>query len=157
MTVDKEDMSSPATSPTVSSSLSFSDESNINSSDSSSSPEMTICTSPDSTTSSLNPPVISAPNTRVKRLRANDRERRRVHLINCAMDSLRNAVPGLKDKRKLTKLELLRGAYQYIWLLDQSLRTGKSIDELLNSHTDKTVYYIGHEFPTLKREMQPMY
>lgn len=72
----------------------------------------------------------SSPPSRVKRLRANDRERRRVHLINCAMDELKEVVPGLKDKRKLTKLELLRAANQYIWMLDEALRTNRSLDQI---------------------------
>ena len=69
--------------------------------------------------------------SRQKRLRANNRERRRVHLINCAMESLRNVVPGMKEKRKITKLELLRAANHYIWLLDESLRTGKPLEEIM--------------------------
>ncbi|XP_057303169.1 neurogenin-2-like isoform X2 [Hydractinia symbiolongicarpus] len=94
--------------------------------------------------------------TRVKRLRANDRERRRVHLINCAMESLRDVIPGLKEKRKLTKLELLRAANQYIWILDEALRTGHTIDEILNGPKElPRIYYVGsfgYAMPTLKRE-----
>ena len=74
--------------------------------------------------------VVTTTTPRVKRLRANDRERRRVHLINCAMDELKEVVPGLKDKRKLTKLELLRAANQYIWMLDEALRTNRSLDQI---------------------------
>nr|ALJ33553.1 neurogenin [Clytia hemisphaerica] len=72
----------------------------------------------------------SSNSSRMKRLRANDRERRRVHLINCAMEELKEHVPGLKDKRKLTKLELLRAANHYIWILDEALRTNHSIDQI---------------------------
>ena len=70
------------------------------------------------------------PVTKIKRLRANDRERRRVHLINSAMNALKSVVPGLREKRKITKLELLRCANRYIWMLDQSLKTGRSLEEL---------------------------
>lgn len=94
--------------------------------------------------------------SRVKRLRANDRERRRVHLINCAMDALRNIVPGLKDKRKLTKLELLRAANHYIWVLDESLRTGKSLDQITSrppvEEPPIPVYFVRYDMPILKRE-----
>lgn len=74
--------------------------------------------------------VVTTASPRIKRLRANDRERRRVHLINCAMDELKEVVPGLKNKRKLTKLELLRAANQYIWMLDEALRTNRSLDQI---------------------------
>ena len=74
--------------------------------------------------------VVTPASSRVKRLRANDRERRRVHLINCAMEELKEVVPGLKGKRKLTKLELLRAANQYIWMLDEALRTNRSLDQI---------------------------
>lgn len=67
---------------------------------------------------------------KVKRLRANDRERRRVNLINSAMETLRKVIPELRERRKITKLELLRCANRYIWLLQQSLLTGRPIDEI---------------------------
>jgi len=94
--------------------------------------------------------------SRVKRLRANDRERRRVHLINCAMEELREVVPGLKEKRRLTKLELLRAANQYIWLLDEALRTNRSVEQIKQHveepHPITPMYYVTYEMPKLKRE-----
>lgn len=93
---------------------------------------------------------------RLRRLRANDRERKRVHMINCAMDSLRSVVPGLRDKRKLTKLELLRAANQYIWLLNESLRTNRSIDEIQREiqrvQESHRFIYVGFPIPVLKQE-----
>ena len=98
----------------------------------------------------------SSSSSRLKRLRANDRERRRVHLINCAMDELRDVVPGLKEKRKLTKLELLRAANQYIWLLDEALRTNRSVEQIQQHveepHHVTPMYYVTYEMPKLKRE-----
>eukprot|EP00794_Sanderia_malayensis_P017450 gene17450-19195_t len=67
---------------------------------------------------------------KVKRLRANDRERKRVNLINSAMENLRKVVPFLRERRKITKLELLRCAHRYIWLLNLSLQTGMPVEEL---------------------------
>lgn len=96
--------------------------------------------------------------TKARRLRANDRERRRVHLINRGMDALRSVVPGLKDKRKLTKLELLKSAYNYIWLLDEALRTGRTIEELTTPpEPTPIVYYVTYQMPApyMKRETKP--
>ena len=67
---------------------------------------------------------------KVKRLRANDRERRRVNLINSAMEMLRKVIPEVRERRKITKLELLRSANKYIWILQQSLLTGRTIPEI---------------------------
>ena len=66
----------------------------------------------------------------MKRLRANDRERRRVNLINSAMEMLRKVIPEVRERRKITKLELLRSANKYIWILQQSLLTGRTIPEI---------------------------
>nr|XP_047138578.1 neurogenin-1-like [Hydra vulgaris] len=89
--------------------------------------------------------------SRIKRLRANDRERRRVHLINCAMESLRNVIPGMKEKRKITKLELLRAANRYIWLLDETLRTGKPLDEVMERFIETPKIYYPY-ITVVKRE-----
>ena len=67
---------------------------------------------------------------KVKRLRANDRERRRVNLINSAMEMLRKAIPEVRERRKISKLELLWSANKYIWVLQQSLLTGRTIPEI---------------------------
>ena len=69
---------------------------------------------------------------KLKRLRANHRERTRVNLINSAMEALRNVVPEVQERPKITKLELLRCANRYIWMLNQSLLTGKSLQEIEN-------------------------
>ena len=74
--------------------------------------------------------TVDAATLKVKRLRANDRERRRVNLINSAMEMLRKVIPELRERRKITKLELLRSANKYIWILQQSLLTGRSIPEI---------------------------
>ena len=74
--------------------------------------------------------TIDTASLKVKRLRANDRERRRVNLINSAMEMLRKVIPEVRERRKITKLELLRSANKYIWILQQSLLTGRTIPEI---------------------------
>ncbi|NXV96265.1 NGN3 protein, partial [Calonectris borealis] len=59
---------------------------------------------------------------RSRRMKANDRERNRMHHLNSALDALRNVLPTFPDDAKLTKSETLRCAPNYIWALTQSLR-----------------------------------
>ncbi|XP_077309964.1 neurogenin-3 [Lithobates pipiens] len=57
-----------------------------------------------------------------RRIKANDRERNRMHNLNSALDALRNVLPAFPDDAKLTKIETLRFAYNYIWALSETLR-----------------------------------
>ncbi|CAI9177593.1 unnamed protein product [Rangifer tarandus platyrhynchus] len=57
-----------------------------------------------------------------RRKKANDRERNRMHNLNSALDALRGVLPTFPDDAKLTKIETLRFAYNYIWALTQTLR-----------------------------------
>uniref|UniRef100_A0A673B8S6 Neurogenin 3 n=1 Tax=Sphaeramia orbicularis TaxID=375764 RepID=A0A673B8S6_9TELE len=57
-----------------------------------------------------------------RRMKANDRERHRMHTLNCALDALRSILPALPEDAKMTKIETLRCAHNYIWALTQTLR-----------------------------------
>uniref|UniRef100_A0A8C5I703 BHLH domain-containing protein n=1 Tax=Gouania willdenowi TaxID=441366 RepID=A0A8C5I703_GOUWI len=57
-----------------------------------------------------------------RRMKANDRERTRMHNLNCALDALRDILPALPEDAKLTKIETLRFARNYIWALTETLR-----------------------------------
>ncbi|XP_021518406.1 neurogenin-3 [Meriones unguiculatus] len=59
---------------------------------------------------------------RSRRKKANDRERNRMHNLNSALDALRGVLPTFPDDAKLTKIETLRFAHNYIWALTQTLR-----------------------------------
>ncbi|XP_048190312.1 neurogenin-1 [Perognathus longimembris pacificus] len=59
---------------------------------------------------------------RSRRVKANDRERNRMHNLNAALDALRSVLPSFPDDTKLTKIETLRFAYNYIWALAETLR-----------------------------------
>ena len=83
---------------------------------------------------------------RLRRIRANNRERRRIQAINDAMEALRKAIPNTNNKRKLTKLELLRLAQDYIRDLSEMLCSGNSTleEEVVNvsfSHAGYTSYF----------------
>uniref|UniRef100_A0A669EQR8 Neurogenin 3 n=1 Tax=Oreochromis niloticus TaxID=8128 RepID=A0A669EQR8_ORENI len=57
-----------------------------------------------------------------RRMKANDRERHRMHNLNSALDALRSILPALPEDAKLTKIETLRFARNYIWALTETLR-----------------------------------
>jgi len=82
---------------------------------------------------------------RLRRIRANNRERRRIQAINDAMEALRKAIPSTNNKRKLTKLELLRLAQDYIRDLSEMLCSDRSLEEeVVNvsfSHAGYTSYF----------------
>nr|XP_020663620.1 neurogenin-3 [Pogona vitticeps] len=59
---------------------------------------------------------------RSRRMKANDRERNRMHNLNSALDALRGVLPTFPDDAKLTKIETLRFAHNYIWALTETLR-----------------------------------
>ncbi|XP_061692716.1 neurogenin-3 [Syngnathoides biaculeatus] len=57
-----------------------------------------------------------------RRVKANDRERHRMHNLNSALNTLRNILPALPEDGKMTKIETLRFAHNYIWALTETLR-----------------------------------
>lgn len=59
---------------------------------------------------------------RTRRVKANDRERNRMHNLNDALETLRGVLPALPDETRLTKIETLRFAHNYIWALAETLR-----------------------------------
>lgn len=63
-----------------------------------------------------------------RRLKANDRERNRMHTLNDALERLRVTLPQLPEETKLTKIEILRFAYNYIFALEQVLETGGTLN-----------------------------
>lgn len=58
---------------------------------------------------------------RNRRLKANDRERNRMHMLNEALDRLRCVLPTFPEDTKLTKIETLRFAHNYIYALSQAV------------------------------------
>ena len=78
----------------------------------------------------------------VRRGKANDRERSRMHGLNDALDELRGVLPTYPDESRLTKIETLRFAYSYIYALTNMLeKEGVDFDmpagmrnEMMNSN-----------------------
>ncbi|XP_064167283.1 neurogenic differentiation factor 1-like [Anguilla rostrata] len=65
---------------------------------------------------------------KTRRVKANARERNRMHGLNDALECLRKVVPCYSKTQKLSKIETLRLAKNYIWALSEILRSGKSPD-----------------------------
>uniref|UniRef100_A0A0N4ZMV9 BHLH domain-containing protein n=1 Tax=Parastrongyloides trichosuri TaxID=131310 RepID=A0A0N4ZMV9_PARTI len=65
-----------------------------------------------------------------RRMKANNRERNRMHGLNRAMDSLRQCVPLTTHHQKLSKIETLRLARNYITALKKILNDGQVLSNL---------------------------
>lgn len=66
---------------------------------------------------------------RNRRMKANDRERNRMHMLNEALDRLRCVLPTFPEDTKLTKIETLRFAHNYIFALSQTLESLDNIGQ----------------------------
>ena len=75
-----------------------------------------------------------------RRSKANDRERNRMHNLNSAMDALRSVLPSFPDDAKLTKIETLRFAHNYIWALTETLRMADHLSHIQTRQDTKTYF-----------------
>jgi hypothetical protein len=81
--------------------------------------------------------VVTKSRRTAKRLTANSRERNRMHTLNSALDRLRDILPSTGNRKddgtvggigavagsgRITKIETVRLAHNYIWLLTETLR-----------------------------------
>ncbi|TTC44341.1 Calcium/calmodulin-dependent 3',5'-cyclic nucleotide phosphodiesterase 1C [Bagarius yarrelli] len=66
--------------------------------------------------------------SRLRRQEANARERSRMHGLNSALESLRKVVPCYSSAQKLSKIETLRLAKNYIRALSETLSSGTRPD-----------------------------
>lgn len=62
-------------------------------------------------------------------MKANDRERNRMHILNEALDRLRCVLPSFPEDTKLTKIETLRFAHNYIYALSQKVNNVENSGE----------------------------
>eukprot|EP00090_Calanus_glacialis_P035235 TRINITY_DN60196_c0_g1_i1.p1 TRINITY_DN60196_c0_g1~~TRINITY_DN60196_c0_g1_i1.p1 ORF type:complete len:355 (-),score=62.55 TRINITY_DN60196_c0_g1_i1:263-1327(-) len=60
---------------------------------------------------------------KVRRAKANDRERTRMQTLNTALEKLRVVLPAFPDETKLTKIETLRFANNYICTLTETIKS----------------------------------
>lgn len=78
---------------------------------------------------------------RTRRLKANDRERNRMHMLNEALDRLRCVLPAFPEDTKLTKIETLRFAHNYISALSEAVT---NIDEKPKTNGDSIQINVGN-------------
>ncbi|KAK9869851.1 hypothetical protein WA026_003575 [Henosepilachna vigintioctopunctata] len=78
---------------------------------------------------------------KVRRIKANDRERNRMHMLNEALDKLRCVLPTFPEDTKLTKIETLRFAHNYIYALSQAVN---DIDKYDCASQDSVVINVGN-------------
>ncbi|XP_071487469.1 uncharacterized protein [Diadema antillarum] len=78
---------------------------------------------------------ISARERNVRRLESNERERMRMHTLNDAFQNLRNIIPHVRAERKLSKIETLTLAKNYILALsDMVVGLKADLDRLSTVH-----------------------
>lgn len=78
---------------------------------------------------------------RNRRIKANDRERNRMHMLNEALDRLRCVLPTFPEDTKLTKIETLRFAHSYIYALSEALN---DVEKHTNPASDSVVVNVGN-------------
>lgn len=84
---------------------------------------------------------------RVRRLKANDRERNRMHMLNEALDRLRCVLPTFPEDTKLTKIETLRFAHNYIHALSEA---AKDVEKY--STKDSVIVNVGNMTVSINKE-----
>ncbi|XP_076365830.1 uncharacterized protein LOC143254554 [Tachypleus tridentatus] len=72
---------------------------------------------------------------RIRRHKANARERNRMHGLNGALDTLRKCLPVHSKAQKLSKIETLRMARNYIVILSEILRAEREMDVVTFAQT----------------------
>ncbi|XP_046886561.1 neurogenic differentiation factor 1-like [Hypomesus transpacificus] len=86
-----------------------------------------------------------AQRVKARRMKANARERSRMHGLNEALEELRSVVPCFSGAQKLSKIETLRLARNYIWALSELLQEGRGYQG-----------YQGYQAPDLLAFMQAL-
>ncbi|KAI8515087.1 noradrenergic neuron fate commitment [Branchiostoma belcheri] len=76
--------------------------------------------------------------------RRNERERQRVRMVNMGFANLRNLVPDGRTNKKMSKVETLRSAMEYI----------RQLKELVEEH-DAVTAVLSHAFPRAQTHLPP--
>ncbi|XP_049861934.1 protein dimmed-like [Schistocerca gregaria] len=79
--------------------------------------QLTDSSSSSSSASRRRRPALNARERNLRRLESNERERMRMHSLNDAFQSLREVIPHVKKERRLSKIETLTLAKNYVMAL----------------------------------------
>ncbi|EEB19319.1 Class B basic helix-loop-helix protein, putative [Pediculus humanus corporis] len=93
-------------------------------------------------------PVLNARERNIRRLESNERERMRMHSLNDAFQSLREVIPHVKKERRLSKIETLTLAKNYILALTSVICDIRGDNKLMQSgRTETTVVTSSNQDP----------
>ncbi|KAL5279394.1 BHLHA15 family protein [Megaselia abdita] len=93
--------------------------------------------------------VLSAKDRNLRRLESNERERMRMHSLNDAFQSLREVIPHIKKERRLSKIETLTLAKNYITALTDVITKKKNDESSTTNNLSLT------EIPANQQQLQP--
>uniref|UniRef100_A0A336LTA8 CSON000139 protein n=1 Tax=Culicoides sonorensis TaxID=179676 RepID=A0A336LTA8_CULSO len=106
---------------------------NISSSGSRQARGRSACSNGSSSTSRKKKGVLNAKERNLRRLESNERERMRMHSLNDAFQSLREVIPHVKKERRLSKIETLTLAKNYITALTDVIIVMRQNEDLHNN------------------------
>ncbi len=72
-------------------------------------------------------------------IRRNERERNRVKLVNLGFATLKEHIPSGRDNRKMSKVETLKAAVEYIKYLQEALDSTNADSDVRNALTQKGI------------------
>ncbi|KAK6645539.1 hypothetical protein RUM43_001816 [Polyplax serrata] len=90
-------------------------------------------------------PVLNARERNIRRLESNERERMRMHSLNDAFQSLREVIPHVKKERRLSKIETLTLAKNYILALTNVICDIRGDNKLMQSRNEAAVPTDNHD------------
>ncbi|XP_055915750.1 protein dimmed [Eupeodes corollae] len=108
--------------------------------------------------------ALNAKERNLRRLESNERERMRMHSLNDAFQSLREVIPHVKKERRLSKIETLTLAKNYITALTdvillmrgEEIPTGSDGGDLTAEHFDCSILADNPSIIQTQQQQQPM-
>lgn len=94
----------------------------------------------------------SARDKNLRRLESNERERMRMHSLNDAFQNLREVIPHISKERKLSKIETLTLAKNYIIALTDYIMTNEQ-----NSHHHNNNNNLHHHHHSINIKPEQLY
>jgi len=84
----------------------------------------------------------------LKRKKANEREKKRMHSLNSALDKLREHLPIIQNEQKISKIETIRLTIKYINILNELLieNENKGFINNLTKHLNQTNYLLKNKY-----------
>lgn len=100
-------------------------------------------------------PTVVLRQKKFRRIKANDRERQRMHLLNGALEKLRLVLPAMPQDQRLTKIETLRFAHNYIYALSQAVGVIKNLNSSTSTNPNPSSFKISMDGGTGSEGEEP--